>query len=263
MKISIITPVLNAADTIEEAIQCVLREGDDVEHVVIDGGSTDGTLDILARHPHLVCRSEPGLGQSESMNLGFTLAAGEIISYLNADDGYEPGAFEEARSRFAEDPGLMFLVGGLRVIEQDKPERISVPNIEFEKMLRFFDQDFIPLNPASYFYRREVQEAVGGFDPAHPYAMDYRFLLDAALKFEFKRTDKVLGWYRIHPATKTGRTASCRDTWKKTRFSRAYRRHLSWWGRARANLWYMTEGHHIPRRLIGKVAGKIRTILKY
>jgi glycosyltransferase involved in cell wall biosynthesis len=249
-------------DTMEAAIQSVLAQNDpDFEHIVVDGGSTDGTLDVLEKHSHLIVRSEPGSGQVQAMNQGFELSSGEIISYLNADDTYEEGAFQHIRKCFLDDSELKFLVGRLHVNVEGSGEWISEPNLEFKKMLRYFNRDFIPLNPASYFYRREVQESIGGYDRNHPYSMDYRFLLEAALKYELRPTDKVLGRYRVHENCKTARTSSDKDAWLKCRFSTSYYKHLPLLERLLANVWYFTEGHYFARRLFGRVAGKIRRIL--
>jgi hypothetical protein len=184
-----------------------------------------------------------------------------VISYLNGDDAYESGAFAEVQRCFAANPETKFLVGGLRLFQDGQAERISVGNVAFERMLRYFDRDFIPLNPACYFYRREVQEAVGPFDPGLPYTMDYKFLLEAALRFPFSRSEKVLGRCRLHADTKTGRTSSVKETWRKARFSTAYYRHLPWGRRLLANLWYVTEGHWLGQKLVGKAAWKIRKLL--
>ncbi|MHC4917902.1 MAG: glycosyltransferase, partial [Planctomycetota bacterium] len=252
----------NAAGTIAEAVESVLGQaGTDFEHVVVDGGSTDGTLDVLGRYLHLRVVGDPGGGQSHSMNLGFEASSGEIISYLNADDAYEPGAFAEVQRCFSEKPEMKFLVGGLRLFQEGQAERISAGNIVLEKMLRYFDRDFIPMNPACYFYCREVQEAAGPFDPDLPYTMDYKFLLEAAVRFPFDRTEKVLGRCRLHADTKTGRTSSVKETWRKARFSTAYYRHLPWPRRLLARLWYVTEGHWLGQKLVGKAAWKIRKLL--
>src|SRR3954466_15542507 len=93
--ISVITPCLNAHATIERALASVAEQGyEPLEHVVIDGGSTDGTLDLLAAHPGLVVRSGPDRGLSHAMNKGIELAQGEVVGWLNADDFYLPGALE-------------------------------------------------------------------------------------------------------------------------------------------------------------------------
>src|SRR5688572_1037654 len=95
--VSIVTPSLNQGRYLDEAIRSV--QGQDyprLEHVVVDGGSTDETLDVLRRHPHLRWVSEPDGGQSDAVNKGFRLARGEIFGWLNADDYYLPGAVAAA-----------------------------------------------------------------------------------------------------------------------------------------------------------------------
>jgi glycosyltransferase involved in cell wall biosynthesis len=264
VKLSVITPTLNSAESVETAIGSVLEQNDpDFEHVVVDGGSTDGTLDILKRYPHLTWASEPDSGQADAMNKGFEMSTGDVVSYLNADDAYEPGAFAEVRRCFDAEPDLAFLVGRLRVFREGKPERIADPNVRFKWMLRFFDVDAFPMNPVSCFYRRKVQEAVGGYDTRLEYAMDYRFLLEAARRFELKRTRAILGRYVIRPGTKTYEsTATDRRHWQVTRFSTAYYRFLPPRDRLMAYLWYATEARPLPRKLIGPLFGKLRAILK-
>src|SRR6058998_2090201 len=94
---SIITPSFNQARFLEENIQSVLTQaGVSVEHIVVDGGSTDGTVEILKSYPHLRWISEPDRGQSHALNKGFRMATGEILGWLNADDSYEPSAVAEA-----------------------------------------------------------------------------------------------------------------------------------------------------------------------
>lgn len=94
MKISIVTPSYNQGQYIEEAIQSVLTQNyDDFEHIIIDGGSTDDTINVLKKYPHLIWVSEPDEGQSDAINKGFRKVSGDIIGWLNADDFYLPGVF--------------------------------------------------------------------------------------------------------------------------------------------------------------------------
>ena len=85
-KVSVITPSFNQAQFIEETIRSVQRQsGVEVEHIVVDGGSTDGTVDILRKYPHLIWISEQDNGQSDALNKGLALASGEIIGWLNSE----------------------------------------------------------------------------------------------------------------------------------------------------------------------------------
>lgn len=93
-KISIVTPSFNYGKFIEDAILSVYyQDYPNYEHIIVDGGSTDNTLETLRRYPHLRWVSEPDQGQADALNKGFRMASGELIAWLNADDYFLPGAF--------------------------------------------------------------------------------------------------------------------------------------------------------------------------
>jgi len=97
--ISIVTPSLNQGRYIEQTIQSVLLQNyPNFEHIVIDGGSTDGTVEILKKYPHLKWISEKDSGQSEALNKGLKMATGDIIAWINSDDWYAEGAFNNVAS---------------------------------------------------------------------------------------------------------------------------------------------------------------------
>ena len=104
MKISIITPSYNQAVFLEQNIQSILSQGlgDSVEHIVIDGGSTDGSIDILRKYPHLIWKSEKDRGQSHALNKGFKMATGDIIGWINSDDKLTPCALHRVAKFFQE-----------------------------------------------------------------------------------------------------------------------------------------------------------------
>jgi glycosyltransferase involved in cell wall biosynthesis len=180
-RISVITPSFNAAKTLERAIKSVLVQGyKNVEHIIVDGGSTDGTADLVQSYPHVQFSWEKDQGQSDAMNKGFDKATGELIVYLNADDEFAPGVFSrvvEAYERLGRSKKFMMIMD-LLIEESGGLRWTAVPSVKFsdiadpEKML-------FPYNPVSYFYHRHVQELAGKFPVELNVAMDYWFLLRA------------------------------------------------------------------------------------
>src|SRR5438309_5772154 len=117
--VSVVTPSLNQGAYIEETIRSVLdQDYPRIEHIVVDGGSTDGTLEILRRYPHLTWVSEPDGGQADAVNKGFRLAEGEIFGWLNADDLYLPGTISAAVAVLRE-TGCGLVHGGWRQIDEE------------------------------------------------------------------------------------------------------------------------------------------------
>lgn len=206
-KISIITPSFNAAPYIEQSINSVLQQHyENFEHVIVDGGSTDGTVEILKRYPHLVWVSEPDDGQSDAMNKGLKLSSGDVIVYLNADDFFEEGAFAAVAEAFRK--RAKFVVGKVRVLNADGSSYVNDPKSSLGEMLRWWEPNAYCYNPVGYFYLREVQDAVGGFNVNNRLAMDLEFLLEAASRYPFTKIDRILGNFRVIPGTKTFENSS-------------------------------------------------------
>src|SRR5687768_17887335 len=98
-RITIITPSLNRTDLIGQAIESVINQVyPELEHIVMDAGSTDGTTSVLSQYPHLITRIEPDRGLYDAINNGLRIASGEIVGLLNSDDCYQEGTFSEIRS---------------------------------------------------------------------------------------------------------------------------------------------------------------------
>jgi glycosyltransferase involved in cell wall biosynthesis len=204
--ISVITPSLNSVRYIDDAIKSVLSQNyANFEHIIVDGGSTDGTVDILKRYNHLKWVSEPDSGQSDAMNKGFKMSSGDIIVYLNADDFFEPGAFDSVAFPFSH--SAKFVVGNIRVIEATGTISINNGKTRFEEMLKWWKADAFCYNPVGYFYVREVQEQIG-FNTDNHLSMDLEFLLDAALKYPITKIGRILGNFRYFPGTKTFENSS-------------------------------------------------------
>ncbi len=218
LKLSIITPSLNASRYIEDAILSVLNQGyEHVEHIIIDGGSRDGTLDILKKYPHLIWISESDRGQSHAMNKGFRMATGDIIGYLNSDDYYLPGAFQAIIPYFEHD--TKFIVGQIRVVLDDGSFWINNARVGHRDMLRHWEPEAYCVNSAGYFYRREIQESIGGFSETNRLTMDLEFLLEASLSVEFTKIDALLGVFRYIQGTITSKSQSSPSMWTPKTFA--------------------------------------------
>ncbi len=200
LQLSIITPSLNSARYIEDAIHSVLRQNSShVEHLVIDGGSTDGTLDILARHPHIRVLSEPDQGMYDALNKGLRLAHGEIIGFLNADDLYPDDVLQPAMEYF-HDEAIDAISGKARVFEDnDGSSRTllelspSYPNTLVETAITgstIFN---------AWFYRKSIIHQVGGFDQRYRISGDADLILRLAfMGINYLVLDSVHYLYRRH-----------------------------------------------------------------
>jgi glycosyltransferase involved in cell wall biosynthesis len=179
--VSIVTPAYNAMPFILETIESVqCQDYPAIEHIIMDGGSTDGTQEILAKNPCLTWRSEPDKGQSEALNKGFRMARGEIIGWLNADDTYQPGAVSYAVEYLQTHPDVDLVYSDVQVIdEHNQPVRLAKAEpFTFERLL----VTNIVKQP-TVFMRKRVLDALGGVKENLHYVMDYEFWLRAGASF--------------------------------------------------------------------------------
>lgn len=193
--ITIVTPTFNAATTIEETLASIAQQDyPSLEHVVVDGGSTDGTLAILEREAaagRLSFVSEPDEGLSDAFNKGVARATGEYIGWLNADDTYEPGALAAVGAALAARPGAEWATGRCKIMGEDGAEsRRAVTSYKNFLLRRFSLRLFLTNNfvssPAT-FVRREVLSEIGALDLRFKYSADYDLWLRLA-----RRGDPVL-----------------------------------------------------------------------
>jgi glycosyltransferase involved in cell wall biosynthesis len=201
LKITVITPCLNAAATIERTLESVAaQDHDDVEHVVVDGGSTDGTVALLER-AGVRYVSEPDRGLSDAMNKGIAMATGDAIGWLNADDFYLPSALSTASAAFEGFPEAEWVTAPCLIVDEHDEEIRSLVTRYKRTLLRRYSfrsllvQNFVAA-PAT-FVRTDALRAVGGFDERFRYSMDYDVWLKLARRGDPAVVDQPLTAFRM------------------------------------------------------------------
>lgn len=200
--VSIITPSFNQAEFIEETILSVKSQDyPNIEHIVIDGGSTDGTIDILKKYPHLTWISEPDKGQAEAINKGFKMAKGEIVAWLNSDDTYPQDTIKTICDYFITHPDTDVVFGDCNRIDQDGKVIGSIKGHPFN-LTHLIPRNCIP-QPA-VFFKREIIGRVGYLDTRHHHAFDYDCWIRIGLVGGgIEYLPKTLANFRLHKDSKT------------------------------------------------------------
>jgi GT2 family glycosyltransferase len=206
--VSIVTPTLNRVSLLGRTLRSVQAQTyAGIEHIVVDGGSTDGTLDLLrgaATAHDLRWISEPDRGMYDAVNKGLRMSTGEIVAYLNSDDLYFPWSVECAVEALTGDPGADLVFGD--VMRVDEIRGILVPVLQpplNARRMAAYGAWFQP----TVFMRRHVFEELGGFDDAMRYVGDLDFWLRAAARFRIVRVSEFLALERRHAGmlSETGR----------------------------------------------------------
>jgi len=200
--VSVVTPSLNMARFLEETIQSVLTQDyPHIEYTVMDGGSTDGSLEILRKYEgKLRYRYGRDGGQASEINHGFSESSGRIFAFLNADDVYLPGAVATAVRHFVANRSVGAVYGEAYYIGEDGIviDRYPTESFDFERLSR---NCFI-CQPA-LFMARDAFCAVRGMNASLHYALDYDLWIRAARSYRFLNVDDYLAASRMHAATKT------------------------------------------------------------
>jgi glycosyltransferase involved in cell wall biosynthesis len=213
-KISIIIPTFNQGYFIEETILSIINQNyKNFEIIIIDGGSSDGTKDIIKKYESAISFwiSEHDTGQSNAINKGLEKVSGEIVTWLNSDDYYEPGALQTIVNLFEQYPEADIIHGKARLfgdkikdkvigLDHDIPLNEYLPYMRFPQPSSFYKNDFLSS-------RFTVNEKLH-------FAMDFELLARAILKdAKIKRTDALLSHYRLHAASKTNDEIKFLDEW--------------------------------------------------
>ena len=180
MKVSVITVCFNSEATIADTIRSVDEQSiADLEHVIVDGGSTDGTLQVVRAHARPARRvvSEPDEGIYEAMNKGLGLASGEIIAFLNSDDVYaDTRVLEQVACAFEKDAECEIVYGDLVYVRRNDLSKTVRTWRTKEYDSRYFAEGRVPPHPA-FFAKKGILRRSGGFDTNFRFAADYELML--------------------------------------------------------------------------------------
>ena len=214
--VSIITPSFNQAEYLEATIQSVLRQDyPNIEYIVIDGGSTDGSVDIIKkyalasdslssgnyRHRIHSWVSESDKGQTDAINKGFARSTGALMGWLNSDDLLLPGALWHIARIFSRHPQVKVVCALRRVINESGEQSQDYIT---EMPVPFILKRTCVVAQETVYWRREVYEKLGGLDESYHFAMDYEYwqrMLEAG--YRFTQVPQFWGAQRRHPETKT------------------------------------------------------------
>lgn len=196
MLVTVITPSFNSGRYIEETLRSVAsQEYRPLEHIVLDSSSTDGTEDVLARWPGVrVVRDAPP-SIAGKLNLGFRLARGEILMWLNADDVLTPGSVGRAVSVLERHPEVALVYSNFLDIDETGEEIGRRPSRQCTARELIEERDWIP-HPTAFF-RKEAAESVGGVDPRFPLVLDWDLWIRLAKSRPILYVDDHWGGFRI------------------------------------------------------------------
>jgi glycosyltransferase involved in cell wall biosynthesis len=208
---SIVMPTLNQAAFINRALDSILSQTRDfpLECVVVDGGSSDRTPEILASYGDSIrWTSEPDRGQSDALNRGIARTTGAVVGWLNSDDTYEPGALQLVVDVFRAEETVHWAYGKVRIIDESDREirrwvtaykNMRMRNFSYDRLLR---ENWI--SQMGVFWRRSAFEVVGPFDEELHLTMDYDYWLRLAAKWPGRFIDEDLANFRWYSASKSG-----------------------------------------------------------
>ena len=202
--VSVITPSFNQSRFLEATIRSVLEQDyPDIEYMIIDGGSTDGSLDIIQAYADRLAHwvSEPDSGQTDAINKGFARSHGEILAWLNSDDTYLPGAIAEAVAFLQQHPDAGMVYGDANLIDEEGNilGRFPARQTDYQHLLR----GSVHIPQQSAFFRAELWRQVGPLDPSFYFAMDYDLWVRLAKISQLCYYPRLWANFRLHGGGKT------------------------------------------------------------
>jgi len=218
-RLTVITPSLNQGRYLERTLRSVLDQGHpDVEYIVVDGGSTDDSVEILQRFDDRIdfWVSEPDSGQANAINKGLARATGDVVAYINSDDYYLPGAFATALSAFGESTAVRWVAGTCRYVHPDGTVEVLLRPTRPQRPRARLVHDTWYVAQASSFWRREVFEEFGPLREDLHFVFDTEFGLRLALAGVAPRiVDAELAVRYLHDEAKSADLAPFRAEYER------------------------------------------------
>ena len=210
MVISVVMPSYNQAQFLPAAIESVLSYDGPCELIVMDGGSADGSVDVLKKYEARLTHwqsAEDG-GQAAAINAGFAMATGEVFCWLNSDDMYLPGTLARVAAAATPAPRRFFRYGSAVHLRESPHLEVFLAPAHPATAGRLL-HDAVVVQPSA-FWSRDVWEATGPLDENLHFAFDWEWFIRAQQHAEFTHVDEVYSVYRLHEAHKTGSGGSRR-----------------------------------------------------
>jgi glycosyltransferase involved in cell wall biosynthesis len=202
--VSIVTPSFNQAAYLEETIQSVLAQTyPKIEYILIDGGSQDGSLQIIKKYRNKLAYwvSEPDQGQTDAINKGFAKAHGEILAWINSDDTLLPNAVQEAVEYLANHPDVGLVYGDADYIDEGSRVIGKFPAAQTD--LARLRRGYVHIPQQASFFRKALWDRVGPLDASFFFAMDYDLWVRLAAISELKYVPRTWANFRLHAGAKT------------------------------------------------------------
>lgn len=202
--VSIITPSYNQAEFLEGTIRSVLDQAyQNLEYIIVDGGSDDGSLDIIQEYSDQLAWwvSEPDQGQTDAINKGFSQAKGEILAWLNSDDTYIAGAVSEAVDYLQSHPEIGMVYGDANLIDENGNVIGSFPARQTDN--RRLMRGYVHIPQQASFFRADLWKKVGPLDPSFFFAMDYDLWVRLSQQAPLKYHPRTWANFRLHGEAKS------------------------------------------------------------
>lgn len=201
MKISILTPSYNQGKFIDRCIQSVLNQDfPEIEHIIIDGGSTDNTTTVLKKYRHLKWVSEKDEGQADALNKGLKMATGDIIGWINSDDYYEENIFTDVISHF-QNEDTYWILGDITFCYPEQGVERLERSVEVSYLKLLDNPDIV--RQQGVFFRRSVLEEVGAWNKDMHMVMDYDLWVRLSKKYQPKMVNKNYAYFLWHAEQKS------------------------------------------------------------